>query len=287
MYIAARARRSAARVTHAKYELKRRTLVRAIAWIPQKDWRLRLKAGLRDIDVVLCENPMQCREVVAAGGVELAVLAYVDGQKVAVLSLAQQLRQRQRFLYVALYVDMRSMSASDVLDVGRHRLNRIIVYGENDDLAGCMEMLHQLQDATLTSRVLHTLEGKVPNAIAAVVRQCLLSECRRLAVDDVAARLRVSRRTLVRRCQAAHCPAPAALISWCRLLYAAYLLDDWRRPIDHVADLAGFSSGVAFRNMLRRYTGLRPGELREHGGSEWLVECFAKQMKSPQLAEYA
>ena len=42
----------------------------------------------------------------------------------------------------------------------------------------------------------------------------------------------------------------------------------------------GFPSGSAFRNMLRRYTGLSPQDLRDRGGSMCLAEMLTAQLAS-------
>ena len=67
-------------------------------------------------------------------------------------------------------------------------------------------------------------------------------------------------------------PAPSVLVSWCRVLHAAVLLSTTTRAVDHVARLLDFQSGTALRNMFRRYTGMRPGEVR---GSEQLGAVLA------------
>jgi hypothetical protein len=48
----------------------------------------------------------------------------------------------------------------------------------------------------------------------------------------------------------------------------------------------GFPSGSAFRNMLRRYTGLSPQDLRERGGSLCLAEMLTAQLASRRPGLY-
>ncbi|HJU64286.1 MAG TPA: hypothetical protein VJ596_01355, partial [Gemmatimonadaceae bacterium] len=48
------------------------------------------------------------------------------------------------------------------------------------------------------------------------------------------------------------------------------------RPVEQIALAFGFGSGTGFRNMLRRYTGLRPGALRAAGGFDAVAERFMR-----------
>ena len=68
------------------------------------------------------------------------------------------------------------------------------------------------------------------------------------------------------------------MLGWCRLLAAAILLEEDGRAVDHVSFELGFASGAAFRNMLKRYTGLNPGELCARGTVTELARQFRTAM---------
>jgi transcriptional regulator GlxA family with amidase domain len=70
------------------------------------------------------------------------------------------------------------------------------------------------------------------------------------------------------------------MIQWCRLLIAARMLEDPGRAVEHVALLLDFPSGASLRNMLKRYTGLRPLEIRENGGMRCVLHIL-RQTLSP------
>src|SRR5581483_2431497 len=78
-------------------------------------------------------------------------------------------------------------------------------------------------------------------------------------------------------------PSLAASISWSRLFVAARLLEDLHRPVGRVALHLGFASGSALRGMLKRYTGLTPGEVRCGGGLDRVIDamCAKPQGVSP------
>jgi AraC-like DNA-binding protein len=92
-------------------------------------------------------------------------------------------------------------------------------------------------------------------------------------VPELARAALCSPRTLRRALRAAGLPAPEELLAWRRLLHAARLLDDGRSA-DSVARALDFSTGSAMRKCLRRYTGLRPGELRRAGAFAALAALF-------------
>ncbi len=97
-------------------------------------------------------------------------------------------------------------------------------------------------------------------------------------MEDVANALGVHRKTLVDRLKAAQLPSPRAIIGWCRLLVAARVLDDPGRTVEQVALMLDFPSGTALRNMCKRYTGLRTGEVRQNGGVRCLMHAFKREL---------
>jgi AraC-like DNA-binding protein len=110
----------------------------------------------------------------------------------------------------------------------------------------------------------------------------------RLTPDALARRLAVSRRLLARRLADAGLPAPHQLLTWGRLLVAAFLLEDERRSADGVAAALDFASGSAFRNLCRRYLDATPREVRAHGGARWVAErLFARRAPRVEPGEVA
>jgi hypothetical protein len=55
---------------------------------------------------------------------------------------------------------------------------------------------------------------------------------------------------------------PGAVIAWCLLLLTAGLLAAPGVTVKRIAVQLNFPSATALRNMLKRYTKLRPGDLR-------------------------
>ena len=99
-----------------------------------------------------------------------------------------------------------------------------------------------------------------------------------LTVDRVARALGLHRKTLAERCSLSGTLPPQQVLGWCRLLAAAVLLEDRRRRVEHVAFELDFPSGAAFRNLLKRYTGMSPAELRAKGTIGEMSRRFRKAM---------
>ena len=66
-------------------------------------------------------------------------------------------------------------------------------------------------------------------------------------------------------------PSPGCLISWCRLIHAAYLLRRPDRTIEQTALMLRFGSGTALRLMCRRYLGIRASRVRELGAHHYVL----------------
>jgi AraC-like DNA-binding protein len=82
------------------------------------------------------------------------------------------------------------------------------------------------------------------------------------SVDHVARALALNRKTLANHCRAAGFPPPGAVIAWCLILLTTALLASPGITVERVAMQLDFPSATALRNMLKRYTGLRPADLR-------------------------
>ena len=83
-----------------------------------------------------------------------------------------------------------------------------------------------------------------------------------LAVDDLAARAHMSRRTYDRRFREITGSAPGTWLTHQRVIRAQELLESGDLPVDEVARRCGFSSAAALRPHFRRLVGVTPMEYR-------------------------
>ena len=96
-------------------------------------------------------------------------------------------------------------------------------------------------------------------------------------MEEVARALGVNRKTLVNHCKAAGFPSPGAVIAWCLILLTAALLATPGVTVERIGVQLNFPSATALRNMLKRYTGLRPTALRDPTA---LAELCARFLES-------
>lgn len=166
-------------------------------------------------------------------------------------------------------------TARDVMLATQAGVGDLVIRGERDELDDLRAVVDGAARGTLGARVVRELADIIPVAVAPLFRYCLTNAQRPLAVDDVADAMAVHRKTLAYRLEQAGLPAPSAMVGWCRLLLTARMMEDPGRSTEQIAAELEFPSGAALRNMLMRYTGLRPRDVRARGG----VACVLKALR--------
>ncbi|MEV7094827.1 AraC family transcriptional regulator [Amycolatopsis sp. NPDC051045] len=84
-------------------------------------------------------------------------------------------------------------------------------------------------------------------------------------IEDLAARVGLSRATLARRFTALTGRPPMAYLTWWRLTTAARLLQDTDLPLPSIAAKVGYASAFAFSHAFKRQFGVAPGGFRTAG----------------------
>ncbi|HYV97982.1 MAG TPA: AraC family transcriptional regulator [Gemmatimonadaceae bacterium] len=98
------------------------------------------------------------------------------------------------------------------------------------------------------------------------------------SVIQLAASVGVPRKTLDRWIGNATSLTPRQLLGWCRLLAAALYLDSHATTVAAAADELRFASPSALRNLLQRYAGVTPTELRSRGGADMVFRRLRDQL---------
>lgn len=93
-------------------------------------------------------------------------------------------------------------------------------------------------------------------------------------VASAAAKLGVSRRTLVRRCAMLGLPSPKKLLSLTRMLAVEQVADWSARPAGAVAVVLGFPDSSSYRRLVRNAFGVPPSGLRRRGGAMHVAEAI-------------
>jgi AraC-like DNA-binding protein len=185
---------------------------------------------------------------------------------------------------VLAYVSLDRAGGRDLLDVAHAGVSGLIVRGIDDVGVALRAAVAAAQDDATSRRAMTELSGAVAEPARDVVEYCLTHARQGPTVADVARALGMHRKTLCARLGRAGLPSPQAVIGWCRLLHAARLMEDVQRPLEHVALQLNFSSAASLRNMLARYTGLRPREVRENGGFVCVLFAMRKALAGRDAA---
>jgi AraC-like DNA-binding protein len=100
------------------------------------------------------------------------------------------------------------------------------------------------------------------------------------SIEQLAATLCQSRRTLGRFFAERDLPVPSHWLQFARILHVSIQLQNTRTNINRVSARFGYPDGFTMSNSMKRLTGYRPSFVREHLGWEWLVEAWLRQENS-------
>jgi AraC-like DNA-binding protein len=156
-----------------------------------------------------------------------------------------------------------------------------IVFREVDDPGRVIRSaLECAEDRRLAETVTGAIGPLVPTQGRTFIAYCIEHARTAPTVAEVASSIGVHRKTLVNWMLQAGLPTPRAVTAWSRILLATWLLGAAERSVESVALDLGFGSASELRNMLRRYTGMRPAELRGPGGFPRVLELFIHQRRA-------
>lgn len=252
-------------------------IVGTIVW--ESSSKARLQDALRgQATVRFCERPAELRALIENDLASVVVVDLRDREGNSTLALVRDIRESFPSIPVLLYCAISPDTSRDVLAFARAGVNDLVLRDVDDLRWTLRTALSTAADHCSARTIIGELEGIIPPNIMPMIRYCLENGRRAMTVEDVAEALSVHRKTLVDRLTAAGLPTPSAVIAWCRMLVAARLLEDPGRSIEQVALLLDFPSGTSLRNMMKRYTGLRPGEIRENGGVRCVLHALRREL---------
>lgn len=238
--------------------------------------RARIQDALRGHAAVrFCDATDELLLLVTNGLAGVVVADLRDRTGASTLPTVREIREGFPSVPVVAYCELTPDTSREILALARVGVNDLILRGVSDVGVALRSAIVSAQDHCGAKGVLEALSPLIPASIVPFMNYCLEHARRSLSVAEVATALGVHRKTLVDRLAAANLPTPSAMIAWCRLVLAARLLEDPGRSVEQIALLLDFPSATSLRNMLKRYTGLRPGEIRENGG----VHCVLHVMK--------
>jgi AraC-like DNA-binding protein len=178
---------------------------------------------------------------------------------------------------IAYFADDR-VSSGDILAMARAGVHDLVRAGFDDVSGALAAVLASATAACAAAAVRTELERMVAPDAWPFVSYCLARANGPISIRAAADALGLDRRTLVRRLERAGLPPPRRIAGWCRVIVAIRLLEEPIYTLEQAALRLDFPSGTALRNMLVRYTGLRPREIRENGGIRCALHVFRREL---------
>jgi AraC-like DNA-binding protein len=188
------------------------------------------------------------------------------------------LRLRRPRLRVVLYVGLTPADVRDAADVSAMR----VLIREYDSVDQVLR--GALTDPSRTATpgaLLAPTAAFTPPSVRRFFTYCAWRADQVHTAREAAANVSISYRTLARRLRAAGLPPAKAVLAWYRLLHAAWQMELGDPTREVVATAAGFPSGAALAEALRRYTQLSWTELHEQIGFSGLLARFEELVRVP------
>jgi AraC-like DNA-binding protein len=244
--------------------------------------RARVRGALAGhADVHFCETRAELLPVAAMNRASAIIAEPRDRHGDDVSATVASLRSGMPSVPVIAYIADEHATSGDILAMARAGVHDLVRSGFDDVGFALGAALASATATCATSAAREELEELVTADAWPFVSYCLTRAHGPISVSGAANALGLDRRTLVRRLERAGLPSPRRIAGWCRVVAAARLLDEPIYTLEQAALRLEFPSGTALRNMMMRYTGLKPREIRENGGVHCVMHLFRRELCSP------
>jgi AraC-like DNA-binding protein len=180
---------------------------------------------------------------------------------------------------IVAYCQTGVQAAGDVRRVAEAGAHEYLFAGVDDDGVAVRGVFAAAQRACAARRVSAALEPLLPEPLGRVAQACLTHPVEARTVTGLARLLGINRKTLLNHCARLGGPPPAEFVGWCRLLLAAHLLAVTGETVEWVALELEYPSDTALRNTMKRYTGLRAGDVALRGGMPVVLKAFRRRLR--------
>jgi AraC-like DNA-binding protein len=257
----------------------RRALPAILGLVSDRRARAGLVGAAREFGgIEFHDDATALRRALRDGDASVVLVDAVDKTGAPVWPLVVSIRADFPMVPVIAYCDPKRTASADILALARAGVNELLISGLDDVRPALERVVGSADRQCMADEVLRLVAARLPAGARDTLTFFLRHAADSGSVATAAAALGVDRKTLWNRLAAVRLPPPSELSAWSRLLIAARRLDAPGRAADQVALELNFPSGSAFRNMLRRYTGLTPTALRARGGSRHLTELFIRRL---------
>lgn len=167
----------------------------------------------------------------------------------------------------------------DIRTMGEWGVKEVISLDEEDTLESIIRRLRSAQGRPLQA----LLERSLPLNLSGRARTLLMAAAEIVAEGghgrDLAAKLKLSERTLLRWAEQADLPPPRRILAWMRVLLACELLDDPSQTVLSVAYTCGYASDSSLRRAVQEFTGILLTDLRKRGAFATASDVFLKELE--------
>lgn len=172
----------------------------------------------------------------------------------------------------------------DLRTLGEWGVADVICLEEDDTQEALYRRLRAVEGRTLQNLLQRTL----PALISGRARMLVMTAAEVVSVGgkahDLARRLHLSERTVLRWSSRAGLPAPRRMMAWMRILLASALLDDPGRSVLSVAHACGYSSDSSLRRATTDFLQAGPSALRREGAFERASSAFLAELAVTRAA---
>jgi hypothetical protein len=181
-------------------------------------------------------------------------------------------------LQVVMYLEL---SIADVRDALERWTSGVVIKGHEEIGPMLRTALARAPHIGSPGAVLASTATFVPPEVRRVFIHCAWRASRIGTAQEAATGAKIRYRTLAVQLEAAGLPTPKVVLSWYRLLHAAWDMELSHASREKVAVDSGFSSGAKLAAALRRCANMSWTELRERVGFGGLLELFEELIGAP------
>ena len=186
-------------------------------------------------------------------------------------------------LAVVAAMSVRPEDHERVRELGRWGIVQLIALGHDDTPAAIRVRLQLARGRPLRALLERVLPPETSGRGRAIIEAAADVVSVGEQGSDLARRLDISRRTLLRWSQRAGVPPPRLLLAWMRVLLACALLDDPGRGVLSVARSAGYATDSGLRRVTQNFLGASPSALRDRGAFAVAAAGFTEVLRESRL----
>jgi AraC-like DNA-binding protein len=234
-----------------------------VALVRSETVRAAIREALRDrTSVLFCDHVDALERLVLERGARLVIADPRDAADQPTTPVLQALRVRRPSLRLLSHV---ALTSADVHDAA-HSWATAALIRDHDDVGRVVRAAFDATQRDVSpGELLAAGVARVPRAVRPYCAYCAWRAPFARTVQAAAASAGIPYRTLERRLTALGLPSPKTLLTWYRLLHAAWRLELGASKREAAAVAVGFRAGRALTAALRRYVGVSWTDLRAIG----------------------